>query len=1837
MVLAAETRFTPLAHDGTLIWLHCHPPQGEALVLATAASDDIAFQAMQWLKNEFRLAPRLAASWAIKPLGHTRYLNRYALLYPAFSFIPLSDAITAPSDSIAHFLRRAIALAATLSQAHRAGIVHGDIRPSHFFRGASEAAGVRLGGFGLAQTHPDAMPKSVWPISAASLAYMSPEHTGRTPHAVNSLSDLYSLGIVLYQMLTGRLPFGTPAATPAEWVHHHIASAPRPPVLGGQPAPPMLTTILLRLLAKSPVNRYQSIDGLLADLRRCQATLSADNRIAPFTPGLQESLTASYHAETLFSSHGQAQIVVNAAEETARSNSHSLVVIGGAPGAGKSAIIASALKALQHKPLLLAVARAEQHATVGSYAVLTAALRAVTLYLLGLSASDMVAWRTQLIQALGDYAGLAVELVPELKQLLNVPPQTASRVNSLDSRARFNQMACSLIGALAAPGRPLVMIIDDLHWADRASLQLLENLFLRSENLPFMLVLAHRETDALPDAEVAAFLTRIRASAARAVAISPAPLKAKAIARWLADRLNARPGETSELAALIHEKTGGNPLFVRSFFRHAVDEGLICPANYPQRWHYQRAALAARPCTENVASLVVKQLAQLPCATRQLLGELACLGSSGDLGLLAEIRQQGIHAMTQTLAPALVGKFITLAQTRYAFSHDRVQEAAFSLVTHHQTLRLHQHAACLLAASAPRATGNETLFRALYHIARSAEAPLTSTQARRYFQLALTAAQRARRTGDYSSALRYLTTARRLATPQHAFTLALEEAECEFLQGNLTRAQQLCATLVGMPGTLNQKAVAACLAAEIHMRQSDNHIALETALAWLAVFGIHFNRYPDDSACDAAFQAVKARLGAQPERAFRALPLMDDVEKESALNLMASTIFCSSYDCPQLHLLLACKMIEMSLDHGLTGASAFGLAWFSVLITDRYQEYQLGFRCGLLATRLTEQHDFTRFKARTLLPLDQVAIWTQPLESAIGYARESFRVAAAHGDSSFACLSLRHQVMNMMARGDHLDAVLISLERGLAYTRKAYYPDVESVLLMQKRFVLSLRNTRSLRHDDAANGAPALIDSAPHAASGPKAMEQFWSLLYRGMTHFYAQQYLCALRCFGEAEKLERAVPGYIYLLDLCFYGALAIALPLSADSCSPASRREIAQRRDRIARWAALNPALFADKAALLEAEMARLAGDVGAALRHYEQAIACATREGYGHISALAHELAGRCAKAAQMDVAADAYLQHAVKGWNSWGAAARARLVERSFPHLAAESPPARFAAFPLAQDETLRDLESMVTAVRALTEEINLDRLIHSLMRMLLERAGAQRCLLIRIVEGTIPQTEAAAETTADGIRVRIEARRPLASDLPLSVLSAVMRTGKEIRTGGAEDYSPFSQDPYLVASGAAVLCVPMYKQANLVGVLFLENRLMPDAFTAEHSHIVNMLGAQAAVSLETARLYAELLEENMQRRRVEKELRDSQQSLMLGEKISHTGTWHWHLEQDIMLLSEEYTRILGLPPQQKRLSMADFMRRVHPDDAPCISELVATSVSKGVPMQAEFRILRASGEIRHIKGIGEPVANWPVLKEYFGTISDITAQRESEDAVRIAQAELARVTRVTTVGQLTASIAHEINQPLMSIVTNAGAGLRWLNRGAEAAEQVRRSFAEIVSEGKRAGEIIHGLQALTRNHQPVFNSENLHRIAHHIITLSRSELERHQVTVEYAFYAQNAQILCDTVQIQQVLLNLIVNALDAMSSVTERPRHLTLSTLNPDAATLRFAVTDSGSGMSAEVLERVFDSFYTTKQGGMGMGLAISHGIITRHQGKLSASNATPYGSVFWFTLPTEEA
>ncbi|MCU6665638.1 trifunctional serine/threonine-protein kinase/ATP-binding protein/sensor histidine kinase [Silvania hatchlandensis] len=1835
-VLKEDVIFTPLGQEGSLCWLNARlPSSGGSFIIATGVSDEEEASATRLLRNEFALREYLNDDWAIRPVASTQYHGRFALVYAPFSFVLLTRIVGAPLACIPSFLELAIRISLPLRLMHLRNLVHGDIKPGNIF--IHDDNSCRLGGFGLSSGTPEAL--QTMPLVGGTPAYMSPEHTTRTHRSVDNRSDLYSLGVVFYELLTGSLPFELGGEDQGKWAHYHIASEPRAPGAVCPGVPAMLSAIVLKLLAKKPEHRYQTVDGLIADLRRCQATLSDEGDIAAFTPGLQDRSPAFHLTDTLYTAHPQAGELLHAFDRVSRDALAGLVAISGPSGIGKSSLIASGLKALQQRHALLAVSKVDQFSPTLPYAALTSAFRSLVLHLLGLPAQQVAQWKVRLSRELEGYEALAVSLVPELRLLLDSKPRFASDTFAIDARARFSHMMLVLVNTLASAGCPLVLLLDDIHWADAASLQILEYLLINVSNVPLLMVVAYRDASSLPDNALQQQLASLHRASRNTTELRPEALSVKAVSRWLANIFHTRSASTADLAELIHQKTGGNPLFVHEFFRRIVDDGLVTHNKYQDKWCYDLHAIRTRHYTENVVTLVLQQLEEMPEETRRLLGSIACLGGSGELEMVCRVMGMSVAEIRYALHPAVTAQLITLSADGYAFTHDRVQEAAFALLDSAEKSRLHLTTASLLAESARQAAGNEILFRAVHHVTAALDCIQPAPQRQMFRELSLLAARRARRSGDYPSALSYIQTARALGDAGLAtdvtndFTLDSEEAGCEFALGNLESTRRLCDRILGSPGGLAEKALAANLLAEVYLRQSDNRLALEATLSWLAVFGIHVTRHPQVAECDEAWQSLCNRVGDNPQGHFTRLTRMTNTEIEAVMNLLNSASLFASFTHSRLHFILLCRMMHLTLDHGITGASTSAMAWFGVLIGHRYAEYRLGFQYGTLARELVNRHGYDAFEAKTLLPLDQLSVWTQPLGYTIECAKACFTSAVTHGDMTVACFAVCHQVINFLTRGDHLDGVLTSIERGLAFVRKTHFQNVEAILLIQRHYVEHLRTPVSGRWSASTVLPESLLPEATEQASEQLSTLQFWFWLYRGMAHFACGEYPQAAGNLEQAGRFAWSAPGHIHQLDYHLYSALALSQQLTPETFSADLRRQIHLHYDKIALWARINPGIFADKEALIYAEIVRLDGMNSIALEQYEKAVRLSREGGFNPFNALAHELAGRFAHACGYTTAADAHFRGAMTAWGRSGAQSKVRQLERDFPYLLAPGQANAWDTVAFARNEEIRDLQSVIKASRALSEEINLERLIETLMTILLERAGAQRGLLIRVSDNNIPEIEASASTTTDGVQVQIMKEVPMATDLPLTVLAAVIRTGQEIHTGKPEAFHPFSQDPYLVTSGAAVMCVPMFKQARLVGVLYLENRLMPEVFTQEHSRVVSLLGAHAAISLETARLYAELLEENLQRRRVEKELRASQTSLMLGEQISHTGSWRWELQQDLMFMSEEYARILGLPEQQKMISMAEFLTFVHQDDYPRISTLVTESVRDGLTMRAEFRIIRADGATRTILGIGDPVGVGREVNEYYGIITDITTQRMAEDAMRVAQAELARVSRATTVGQLTSSIAHEINQPLMSIVANAGASLRWLNRDPARLDKVQIGLEEIVSEGERAGEIIRSLQSLTRKQDPAFTRIDLHALVRHIITLSRSELEQRRISVTWALAATDSFIVGDSVQIQQVLLNLVMNAVEAMAEIKDRPGTLLLSTSNPGSGGIAFEIADSGTGIEPGLTERIFDSFYSTKAQGMGVGLTISYSIIERHRGKLTARNRAPHGSVFAFTLP----
>ncbi|BCT12482.1 hypothetical protein R1TS_05100 [Enterobacter cloacae] len=405
--------------------------------------------------------------------------------------------------------------------------IHGSIFVQH-------DATCRLGSFGLSCTLSDAFSQTRLAVSGGTPAWMSPEHTSRTQRPVDNRSDLYSLGMVLYELLTGRLPFELGEDDQTNWAHYHIASAPLAPDAIRPDVPGMLSTIILKLLEKHPDNRYQTVDGLIADLRRCQATLTCEGEIVAFTPGQQDRTPAIHLADSLFATHPQANDVIAAFERVGQNRVPELVTIGGPSGIGKSSIIATALKTLQQRAVLLAVGKVDQFSPSLPYGVLSSAFRTLTLHLLGLPADEVAKWIIRLSRALEGYEELAVSLVPELGLLLESKPRFSADTFSIDARARFSHMVLALVKTFASQGCPLVLVLDDLQWSDAASLQTLNALLVNCGAIPLLVVVAHRDIGSLSDPTLQQQLASLPEAAQHASEIVPQALSVKAVARWLA-------------------------------------------------------------------------------------------------------------------------------------------------------------------------------------------------------------------------------------------------------------------------------------------------------------------------------------------------------------------------------------------------------------------------------------------------------------------------------------------------------------------------------------------------------------------------------------------------------------------------------------------------------------------------------------------------------------------------------------------------------------------------------------------------------------------------------------------------------------------------------------------------------------------------------------------------------------------------------------------------------------------------------------------------------------------------------------------------------------------------------------------------------------------------------------------------------------------------------------------------------------------------------------------------------------------------------------------------------
>jgi PAS domain S-box-containing protein len=1788
------------------------------LALVVAAEPPSSLN-LRRLKQEYSLATDLDAAWAAQPLALTRHQGRTMLILKDPGGEPLDRLIEQhrrePLD-LTRLLRIAISLAAAMGQAHRRGVIHKDVKPANVL--VDESGCVWLTGFGVAsnvlrENVPPAAPE----IIAGSLAYMSPELTGRMNRSIDSRSDLYSLGVILYEMLTGALPFA--AADPLEWVHSHIARQPVAPADRG-PVPEPLSAIIMRLLAKNAEERYQTAAGLEADLRRCLSVWQSHGRIDPFPLGASDLSERLLVPEKLYGREREVEALLAAFDRVVTQGAAELVLVTGYSGVGKSSVVNELHKVLAPPRGLFATGKFDQYKRDVPYATLAQAFQKLVRQILVKSEAELDHWRHALREALGPNGQLIVNLIPEVEFVIGKQPPVAE-LPPQEARGRFQLVLRRFLGAFARPEHPLALFLDDLQWLDTATLELLERLLTDPDMRHVLLIGAYRDNEVSSSHPLIRTLTAIRDAGARPQEIVLAPLGLDDIERLIAEALRCGPDSAGPLALLVYGKTGGNPFFAIQFLTSLAEEGLLRFDRAAAAWISNLDGIRAKGYSDNVVDLMLGKLRRLPRQTQTALQQLACLGNVVDMALLSLAfgqSQEEIHALLWE--SVRIGLILRL-EGSYAFLHDRIQEAAYALIPASARTELHLRIGRKLLACSTADDLAEHLFDVTNQLNRGSQLLVDCNEKVRVAAIDLQAGRKAKVSAAYASAREYFAAGLALlgdgsssGEDELPFSLALECAECELLCGNPEAAEQQIERLLPRAKSKVDEAAVYHLKVHLHLLRSEIQQTVDTAFACLRDFGIDMPVHPTEEQVRTEYEAVWDALNGRTIDSLIDLPLMTDRELQAAVMVLSIVNAPAYFIDFRLFCLLACHIVKVSIRHGVSANSANAFCNLGVILGSVFHRYNEGYRFARLACDMVEKHGFIAARAKVYVVSAVVAGWTQPVVAAIDFAEAGFRAAREGGDPAFGCYGMSIAIMYRHLRNDPLDVVWRESEMAMEFARNARYDDGAAMFVSQQRFIATMQG----RTTSLSTFSDAQFDEARFEAqlADRNLTLTCWYWILKLKARFLSGDFAEAMAAAGHAKQLLWSAIGRVEMLEYIYYTTLTVSALYEAASTDEQQvwRENLAAHQEQLHEWAGNYPPTFGDKLALVSAEIARIEKRDADAMRLYEEAIRSARDNGFVQNEGLAHELAAQCCLARRLETAGHAHLRSARNCYERWGAHGKVKQLDERYAGLREGRTLAASGAIRAPVGEL--DVEAVGRASQALSSEMVLPILIEKLVRIAVENAGAERGLLVMVRDGE-PRIEAEATTSSGRIEVTVRQAAVTSCDLPHAALHYVIRTQERVLLDDASADNVYSKDKYVRRKRArSVLCLPILKQAKLIGILYLENNLTPGAFTPARVTVLQLLASQAAISLENAHLYSNL---------------ELQAGLLQRLPVS---AWTLGPDGTPDFVNQVWLEYSGQTFDFVRSHPEAWMTAIHPEDREAASKAFWEGVRSGQGFAIETRSLRAQdGSYRwHLQqAVVLRDADGKVLK-FIGTTTDIDDQKRVEDALRQAQGDLARINRVTTMGELAASLAHELSQPISGTVTNVNTCLRKLKHENPDLDDVRTIVTRIARDAQRAAGVIEGIRSQFQRGTSHRELVDVNEVNRETAALLRDEAARYNISVRTLLAPDLPQTIGDRVQLQQVAMNLIVNGIEAMKDV-DGIRELVIKSQRSEDGQILVSVSDTGIGFPPTMAEQIFEPFFTTKLHGTGMGLRISRSIIESHDGRLWAVGSPGSGATFHLSLP----
>ncbi|AFY56346.1 PAS domain S-box [Rivularia sp. PCC 7116] len=1934
----------------TLVYRGIRKKDSIPVIIKILASEYPSFNELLQFRNQYTIIKNLNIPGIVYPISLESCGNSYILVMKDFGGVSLSEYISACFQD---FFSISLQLVEILHHLHQNRVIHKDIKPANILINP-ETKQVKLIDFSIASLLPKETQEIINPnVLEGTLAYISPEQTGRMNRGIDYRSDFYALGVTLFELLTGELPFKSDDAM--ELVHCHIAQQP-PAIkkihLGKErqleEVPQVLSDIVMKLMAKNAEDRYQSSLGLKHDLEVCFTQLQETGKIASFQIAQRDICDKFIIPEKLYGRENEVEQLLAAFNRVAGISHHSeqpdlksnneLILVAGFSGIGKTAVVKEVYKPILKQRGYFVKGKFDQFNRNIPLDAFVQAFRHLMAQLLTESEAEIQQWQDKLLQALGDNAQVIVEVIPELEIIIG-KQLSVPELSGAAAQNRFNLLFQKFIQVFTTKEHPLVIFLDDLQWADSASLKLMQLLMSESDSGYLLLIGAYRDNEVFPAHPLMLTLDEVNKTGAIVNTITLQPLSQNSLNQLVADTLSCPQELAQPLTKLIFQKTKGNPFFSSQFLKNLHEEELITFDLNAGYWQCYLGKVREAALTDDVVIFMALRLQKLPEKTLDILKLAACIGNQFDLSTLAIISQQSEVETATVLWKALQETFI-LPQSEvykfyiqqeqqvnpgkvsqvvnFKFFHDRVQQAAYSLIPEQQKQKTHLQIGRSLLNSIPINEQAEHIFDIINQLNIGRGLIDNIGERTKLAQLNLIAGKKAKISTAYSAAVEYALIGLELLNKdswknQYQLTLELHElvAEAAYLSGNFEQMQQFSEIILQYAQILLDKVRVYEIRITAGIVQGKQLEAIKIARSILQQLNINFPEQPTPDDVRQGFEQVLDSLQGKSIADLIHLPIMNNRKNIAAMKILMRVIPAAFQSDPVMVPLITFEMVKLSIKHGNTDVSAYGYSLYGLLLCGAFGDIQAGCEFGKLALGISSQFNTSELKAKILTVVNaHVVHWQQHIRETLSPVIEGYTAGLETGDLEYAGYCAYIYPVHSFWLGKELQTLetdftvyidsLRQIKQQVALNWNCIYQQTVLNLQCKSEYICSLIGT--------AYDEQIMLPLHQQANDLYTINHLFINKL---LLCYLFERYDMALNHAEIVENSQGGVTGLIVVPLFYFYDSLLrLALyPKTTVSEQQAILERIQAHQQKLQVWANHAPMNHQHKYDLVSAEKSRILGQKIQAIELYDKAIAGAKTNEYIQEEGLANELAAKFYIDWGREKVAAGYMQAAYYCYARWGAKAKTDDLEQRYPDLL--HPILHVAVQTLNPIETLSavsvpsisnhsstitnqssstsintalDLTAVLKASQALSGTIQINELLCQLTQIALQNSGGDGCVLL------LPNSDGELYIEAIATPSKTELySQPLQNNpnVPTTLIHYVKNTKEVVVIDNLNTDLPVIGECLLTEQPKSVLCLPILNQGHLIGILYLKNKLTSGVFSRDRIIVLNFLCTQAAISLENARLYSQEQQKNREITLKEAEYRSIFENVNDGLSICDLETGQ------IIASNPTYCQMYGYT-QEEFLSLipSDF---IHSDYVYLFgSYLLTLNAGQEFYTQCIGKRKDCSYFDIEVKAVpfiykGKP-HGLTVVRDISKQKAALRQREQAEASViqksqelentlqelKQAQLQMVQNEKLATLGNLVAGVAHEVNNPigfLKGSVSNAEEYMKDLfahikcyeesypipeenvNEHAEEVdlEFIREDLPKLLDSMKLATARIQDISTSLRTFSRADTSEklacNIHEGIDSTILILKYRLkadEKRPAIEVIKKYGQLPPIKCFLGQLNQVFMNIIANAIDALDSASQGKIFTDIQTnllqiiinteLCQDGDAILITIKDNALGMPESIRERIFDNLFTTKGvgKGTGLGLAIAKQIVEEiHNGKLSCKSTLGKGTEFIIELP----